>query len=275
MRRLLVGASAALGLAGVQACTTPVEEMASAGSCTPTRSIYQPGVNGRPGTLINLPGNCPSPAQVARAEAAAITAASSTAAVTSPALSTGLPLPRARPEPVPLASVTEALDKGVGVICPWFFSPAATGSDVDPFIARLQRHGAENGFHGGSSLHIIFPMDPGQVARSSLGLQSNIQPPVEGSGVALFVQFHYPVCQLQVYGYAAESVAFVSGLEGRGWRVAAGPRRKGNVEVRRFRNSDGATLVTNRWVGSKAPDMKLLINYFSGPESTRGELTDG
>jgi hypothetical protein len=206
--------------------------------------------------------------------AVVLASATTAAAVDQTEGTTATVSPVPKPEPRSLANVTQALDNGVDRICPWFFSPASKGDEAEPFIGKLRKVAAENGYAGGTSLSIIFPMDKGQMSSSSVGMQSNIQPPPNG-GVALFVQFHYPVCQLQVWGFAEEASKFVVDLPESGWASVGKPKRKGNIETRRFRGSSGATMVTNRWVGTKPSELKLVINYFAGEEKTRGELTDG
>ena len=203
----------AIGLAAaslsIAACTTAPAGGLTADGCTPSRSIYQPGVGGGPGTILNLPGNCPRSAPTVLA----------TAQSASPVAPTEPPGPvPPRPEPVALPSAQAAIRNGVERLCAWLYSGA------DYSLPSLQQTALEAGFRRGSSVNIVpLPEMLQQPSFSALGFQAKIEnAPPEGSGVAAFASFHDPVCQVQVYNYRQDGERFLAQLAAAGWTKVGG-----------------------------------------------------
>lgn len=254
----------ALGAFGSTGCTTPVDGAAS--GCRPAMSIYQPGVNGAPGHLINLPGNCPSPAQLARAAALQPPAPAQPSAERPAA---------ERPVPPDLPSARMAIANGVAQLCRAFLV------DGDTTLVAMQGRAFAAGYARGSSVSAVPLTDMlSQSSFSMLGFQARIaNAPAEGSGVAGFVgNYHNPVCQIQVYNYPGDAAAFVSTLAGDGWRAIGAESQGGNVAVTRYYGRLGdepVTLVVNRWAGKQAAPSGLgyIFNVVAGENPTRGALS--
>ena len=268
MLRLLACGGAAAGALSAASCVSAPPETVSAQGCTPARQIYQPGVGGRPGSIINLPGNCPSPAQMRRAEAAAAAAA----AVFGPEPGPPGP-PDTRPVPPPLPSADVAIVNGVEKLCGWLYSGA------DYSLPAIQQTAFTAGYRRGSSANIVpLPEMRAQPSYSALGFTAVVaDAPPEGHGVVAFASFHDPVCQVQVYGYPAEGERALQRLRSAGWTAVGGPTTpQANVQAQRYFGGPAGrrmTLVVNRWVGpTAAPSgLGLILNIVPGENRVRGE----
>jgi len=261
LRAISIGLIGA-GLVGLAACTTVASNPATVANCRPATQIYQPGVMGGAGSVINLPGNCPSPSQVARTDAAtAATAATATAR------------PDTRPVPPPLPDARTAITKGVDELCAWFLRGEGYSLDA------LHQVAFSAGFRRGAQSDIIFSegaLDDGSA--SALSMQAVIAGAPQGSIVPAFVTFDPPQCQLQVYGFHDEAERYFAGLPGRGWTRAGTPvQSSANVRTERWLGgptNNRVTMFINRWSGENAaPDgLWQIINILGGEVQSGGEL---
>lgn len=258
----LFAALAAVG--GMSGCAALVEPNLDANGCRPAMAIYQPPVRlGGAGQVIHIPASCPSRAM---AEAQAQLVATQTAAVQS---SDGAPVqPPARPAPPPPVEPVAAILNGVDGFCGWFLG------DKPYSLEGLRQAAFDAGYGRGAPVQMIpLPEMREAASYSTMGFTAVIaDPPSDGHGMAAFVTFHDPACQVLVYGYADAAQTALERLESLGWRKDGGPITLPQMTAQRYRGH-GMTLTAHRPSASaEGARLELILNLTPGEDSTRGLL---
>ncbi|GAW42025.1 hypothetical protein SH203_02438 [Brevundimonas sp. SH203] len=273
MKRILTLFAAAALVGGMSGCAALVEPNLDANGCRPAMAIYQPPVRlGGAGQVINIPASCPSSAaseaRIARARAEAervvaqMTAAQASASAPAPTQAPSRPAPPAHVEPV------AAILNGVDRFCGWFLGG-------QPYsLEGLRQAAFDAGYGRGAPVQMIPLKEMREAASySTMGFTAVIaDPPSNGHGMAAFVTFHDPACQVLVYGYADAAQTALARLESEGWRKDGGPITLPEMTAQRYRGH-GMTLTAHRPSGpAEGARLELILNLTPGETSTRGLL---
>lgn len=265
-----------LALAALGGCASLGEPVLDADGCRPAVTIYQPGVGpGGLGQVMTIPRSCPRAADLTpemRAALAAVAAADE--GVREQAV--GAP-PAERPAPPPPVSARTAIRNGIEDFCGWFFSD-------QPYSLEGLRQAAFDAGYGRGAPVQFFPLPEmlREMSFSAVGFTAVMEDrPSEGHGVAAFVSFHHPTCQIQVFGYGAEGESVLTELEAAGWRKVGAPVRGEDWTAQRYYGEGGGrplTTVVTRAIredeGDDAPWLDMVINLVPGEDSERGLLFD-
>ena len=206
------------------------------------------------------------------AAAAALSIAGPAIAVAEPAQ--GQPTaepPASSPSPLPpVENAAAAMEGGVERFCHWF----VRGDGYS--LERARQTAEEAGYRRGTSVAMIPLVEmTQQPAFSFLGFTARMPDGTPNDeGLAAFITFHVPICQIQVYGQTSEAARYVESLGQRGWILIerlAGPQ----VTSERWLHgsaTDSYTLVVNRWTGSGPAPGKLgfILNVLPGDNRTMG-----
>jgi len=266
----LFAALAAVG--GMSGCAALVEPTLDANGCRPAMAIYQPPVRlGGAGQVIHIPASCPSSAaleaRIARADAQAKVVAAQ--AMTDQA-SNGAPVGAvpARPAPPSPVEPVAAILNGVDGFCGWFLG------DKPYSLEGLRQAAFDAGYGRGAPVQMIpLPEMREALSYSTMGFTAVIaDPPSDGHGMAAFVTFHDPACQVLVYGYADAAQTALGRLESLGWRKDGGPITLPEMTAQRYRGH-GMTLTAHRpSAPAESARLELILNLTPGEDSTRGLL---
>src|SRR5690606_32439626 len=196
-----------LGLAALGGCAALGEPVRDADGCIPAVTVYQPGVGpGGAGQVITIPRSCPPRPQVPAQMMADLRVAAEASK------------PDDRPAPPPV-SAGAAIRNGIEDFCGWFFS------DQPYSLEGLRQAAFDAGYRRGSGVQ-FFPLPEmlREMSFSAMGFNAEIENrPSDGHGVAAFVSFHHPTCQIQVFGHRQEAEAAVADLHSDGWRLVGIP----------------------------------------------------
>lgn len=263
-RTLPVLAGLAL-LAASGGCASLGEPVLDADGCRPAMAIYQPGVGpGQAGMVIHVPRSCPPPVTVT-AETMALLASIGAAHAADQQAERG-------PAPAPV-SAPAAILQGIETFCGWFFG------DRPYSLEGLRQAASEAGYGRGAPVP-FFPSPEmlNEPSFSAVGFTAAAEnPPDDRHGIAAFVSFHHPTCQLQIYGYGAEAEATVAVLEAEGWRSAGEPVPSGEASTaQRYFGAFGTrpmTMVVTRITPKGGgPGLEMVINIVPGEDRERGLL---
>lgn len=252
-------------------CAALVEPNLDANGCRPAMAIYQPPVRlGGAGQVIHIPASCPSSAmleaRIARANAEAqVAAAQAIAAQASDAAPVDAP---ARPEPPAPVEPVAAILNGVDQFCGWFLG------DKPYSLEGLRQAAFDAGYARGAPVQMIpLPEMREAASYSTMGFTAVIaEPPSDGHGMAAFVTFHDPACQVLVYGYADAAQTALARLETQGWRKDGEPVTLPHLTAQRYRGH-GMTLTAHRpSAPSEGARLELIMNLTPGEDLTRGLL---
>lgn len=271
MKRILPLFAMTVLLGTMSGCAALVEPNLDANGCRPAMAIYQPPVRlGGAGQVIHIPASCPSNAAsaalIARADAEAQVAAAQAIAAQTPG---GAPVPApARPAPPPPVEPVAAILNGVDAFCGWFLS------DKPYSLEGLRQAAFDAGYARGAPVQMIpLPEMREALSYSTMGFTAVIaDPPSDGHGMAAFVTFHDPACQVLVYGYAEAAQTALARLEREGWRKDGGPIALPEMTAQRYRGH-GMTLTAHRpSAPAEGARLELILNLTPGETSTRGLL---
>lgn len=261
--RLVLACLALLAASG--GCASLGEPVLDADGCRPAMALYQPGVGpGRAGMVIHVPRSCPPPVAMS-AETMALLASVGAAHAADQQAERGPP-----PPPV---SAPVAIRQGLEDFCGWFFG------DQPYSLEGLRQAAFEAGYGRGAPVP-FFPSPEmlREPSFSAVGFTAIVaDPPGEGHGVAAFVSFHHPTCQLQIYGYGAEAEAAVGALEAGGWRSAGEATPSGAAtSIQRYfgaLNGRPMTMVVSRITPEgEGPGLEMVVNLVPGEDRERGLL---
>lgn len=266
MKRVLTLLAIPALISVTSGCAALVEPNLDANGCRPAMAIYQPPVRlGGAGQVIHIPASCPSPARleamVARADAV-VQAAAQNAAADAPVEAPARPAP-----PAPVEPVTAILN-GVDRFCGWFLS------DKPYSLEGLRQAAFDAGYGRGAPVQMIpLPEMRDALSYSTMGFTAVIADPLtDGHGMAAFVTFHDPACQVLVYGYADAAQTALERLETQGWRKDGEPITLPHLTAQRYRGH-GMTLTAHRpSEASEGARLELILNLTPGEDSTRGLL---
>lgn len=273
VQRIILSVFALAALAGCSSLRTPVLD---ADGCRPAMALYQPAVGpGGAGQVIHIPRSCPSritsdmiatphgaglPADVARDLGVR---------QSGPNPPPIPPAPSVPPEPV---SADVAIRNGIEGLCGWFFGD-------QPYSLEGLRQAAFDAHYGRGAPVSIVPLPEmlREMSFSAVGFTAMIaDAPSEAHGVAAFVSFHNPVCQIQVHGYEAEATTALAQLEADGWRKVGTSVRNGVWEAQRYQTTEETgkrmTLVDNRVTDPTGTTLRHVLNVVPGHDSERGAL---
>lgn len=266
MKRVLTLIAIPVLLGATSGCAALVEPNLDANGCRPAMAIYQPPVRmGGAGQVINIPASCPSDsmlqARIARADAQIVTAQTP---VSAPAAAAAA----ARPAPPPSVEPVAAILNGVDAFCGWFLG------DKPYSLEGLRQAAFDAGYGRGAPVQMIpLPEMREALSYSTMGFTAVIaNPPSDGHGMAAFVTFHDPACQVLVYGYAEAAQTALTRLENEGWRKDGGPIALPEMTAQRYRGH-GMTLTAHRpSAPAEGARLELILNLTPGETSTRGLL---
>ena len=271
MKRILILFAIPALLGATSGCAALVEPNLDADGCRPAMAIYQPPVRlGGAGQVIHIPASCPSSAvleaRIARADAQAqVVAAQMSAAQASPGVSAEASAP---PAPPPAVEPVQAILNGVDRFCGWFLG------DKPYSLEGLRQAAFDAGYGRGAPVQMIpLPEMREALSYSTMGFTAVIaDPPSDGHGMAAFVTFHDPACQVLVYGYAEAAQTALERLESQGWRKDGGPVTLPHLTAQRYRGH-GMTLTAHQpSAPAEGARLELILNLTPGEDSTRGLL---
>lgn len=263
-------------LGATAGCAAMAEPNLDANGCRPAMAIYQPPMRlGGAGQVIHIPASCPSSAiseaRIARARAEAqVVAAQMIATQASGTAPTESPARPAPPAPVePVAAILNGVDR----FCGWFLG------DQSYSLEGLRQAAFDAGYGRGAPVQMIpLPEMREAASYSTMGFTAVIvDPPSNGHGMAAFVTFHDPACQVQVYGYADAAQTALARLESQGWRKDGQPITLPEMTAQRYRGH-GMTLTAHRPTATvegapaEGARLELILNLTPGETSTRGLL---
>ena len=272
MKRITTLFAVLAGVGGMSGCAAMVEPNLDANGCRPAMAIYQPPERlGGAGQVIHIPTSCPSSAaleaRIARANAQAravaaqgITEQASTSAAVGPAPT--------RPAPPPPVEPVIAILNGVDGFCGWFLG------DKPYSLEGLRQAAFDAGYGRGAPVQMIpLPEMREAASYSTMGFTAMIaDAPSDRHGMAAFVTFHDPACQVLVYGYADAAQMALERLESLGWRKDGGPIALPEMTAQRYRGH-GMTLTAHRpSAPAEGARLELILNLTPGEASTRGLL---
>ena len=266
-----------LGLAALGGCAALGEPVRDADGCIPAVTVYQPGVGpGGMGQVMTIPRSCPSAVGLTpemmstlAAMAAADRAAREEAA--------GGP-PAERTPPPPPVSAEAAIRNGIEDFCGWYFS------DQPYSLEGLRQTAFEAGYGRGAGAQ-FFPLPEmlRDMSFSAMGFTAVIDNrPSDGHGVAAFVSFHHPTCQIQVFGYGQEAETVLADLQSSGWRTVGIPVRGEDWIAERYYGEESGrplTMVVTRVIRESEQEdgrawLDMVINVVPGEDRDRGLLFD-
>lgn len=252
-----------MGLAALAGCAALGEPARDADGCIPAMAIYQPPVRaGGAGHIIHIPRSCPPRPQVSAEMMAALMVAAEA------------DKPDNRPAPAPV-SAGAAIRNGVEGFCGWFYGD-------EPYSLEGLRQAAFDAGYGRGVGVQFFPLPEmlREMSFSAMGFSAMIEDrPSDGHGVAAFVSFHHPTCQIQVYGHGAEGDAVLTELEAAGWRKVEAPLEGEAWTAQRYYGGEAGrplTMVVTRVMredaANNAPWLDMVINVVPGEDPRRGWL---
>lgn len=264
MKRVLTLIAIPVLLGATFGCAALVEPNLDANGCRPAMAIYQPPVRmGGAGQVINIPASCPAgsmlQARITRADAQIVAAQTPGSAPAAAA---------ARPAPPPPVEPVAAILNGVDAFCGWFLG------DKPYSLEGLRQAAFDAGYGRGAPVQMIpLPEMRETLSYSTMGFTAVIaNPPSNGHGMAAFVAFHDPACQVLVYGYAEAAQTALARLESEGWRKDGGPVMLPEMTAQRYRGH-GMTLTAHRpSAPAEGARLELILNLTPGETSTRGLL---
>lgn len=263
-----------IALTALGGCATLGEPVLDADGCRPAMTIYQPGVGpGRAGQVIHIPRSCPQNVVVTPEMLPALAVMAGAEDARREQAAGGPPAEREAP-PAPV-SARVAIRQGVEDFCGWFYGD-------QPYSLDGLRQAAFDAGYGRGAPVPFFPSPEmlREPAFSALGFTAVAEnPPSDGHGVAAFVSFHHPTCQLQIYGYGADGDAVIAELEARGWRRTGEPVRSGESSwAQRYYGGPASrpmTMVVTRVAREgDGPGLDMVINVVPGEDPERGLLHD-
>jgi hypothetical protein len=259
--RALFPIAVLIALGGCAALGEPVRD---ADGCIPAVTIYQPPVRlGGTGQVLHIPRSCPPPVTMS-AETMALLASVGAAHAADQQAERGPPPPPVR--------APAAIRQGIEKFCGWFFGD-------QPYSLEGLRQAA---FDAGYRRAAPVPFFPSpemlrEPSVSAVGFTAMVEaPPDEAHGIAAFVSFHHPICQIQIYGYEAEAEAVVGALEADGWRSAGEAVPDGAAtSVQRYFGVLGGrpmTMVVTRVTPEGGAGLEMVVNLVPGEDRERGLL---
>lgn len=266
-----------LGLAALGGCAALGEPVRDADGCIPAVTVYQPGVGpGGMGQVMTIPRSCPSAAGLTPEMMATLSAMAAADAAAREEAAGGPPGERTPPPPP--VSAEAAIRNGIEDFCGWYFS------DQPYSLEGLRQAAFDAGYRRGAGVQ-FFPLPEmlREMSFSAMGFTAEIENRrSDGHGVAAFVSFHHPTCQIQVFGHGAEGEAVLAELEAEGWRKVGIPERGEDWIAERFYGPEGGpplTMVVTRVVrGPEQEDgrawLDMVINVVPGEDRDRGRLFD-
>ena len=258
-------------LAALAGCATLGEPVLDAEGCRPAMAIYQPAVGpGGAGQVINVPRSCPQALGVTPEMIAALARTAGEEGARGGA--TGFPAPAERPPPPPPARAETVIRNGIERFCGWFLG------DQPYSLEGLRQAAFDAGYATGSGVQ-FFPLPEmlREPSFSAMGFTAMIADrPSDGHGVAAFVSFHHPTCQIQVFGHGADGEAVLAQLEAGDWRKADGLMRGEDWTAQRYYGGAAGrplTMVVTRAIREgDGPGLDMVINLVPGEDPRRGLL---
>lgn len=256
--------------AAVGGCASLAEPVLDADGCRPAMAIYQAAVGpGGAGQVIHIPRSCPAEVALTPATAESLMTGATAAVPRGQAVQAVPGPPREREAPPAPVDTMTAIRNGIEGFCGWFFG------DQPYSLDGLRQAAFEAGYGRGAPVQIVpLPEMLREPAFSAVGFTAIAESrPSDDHGVAAFVSFHNPVCQIQVHGYDEEAPAVLAALEADGWRKV-GPLKRGALwEAQRYQNAQGRpmTLVDNRLL-DEAGSLRRVLNVVPGHDPDRGAL---
>lgn len=257
-------------LAALGGCATLGEPVLDADGCRPAMAIYQPAVGpGGAGQVIHVPRSCPQ-ALIATPEMLAALAATGAEDGRRDAIQ-GTPRTE-RPSPPPPVSALAAIRSGVEDFCGWFLGGQSYS------LEGLGQAAFDAGYARGAGVQ-FFPLPEmlREPSFSALGFTAVIADrPSDGHGVAAFVSFHHPTCQIQVFGHGAEAETALTQLEAAGWRKVGGLVTGEDWTAQRYYGGEAGRpltmVVTHATRDGEGPGLDMVINIVPGENPQRGLL---
>lgn len=255
-----------LGLAALGGCAALGEPVRDADGCIPAVTVYQPGVGpGGVGQVMTIPRSCPSAVGVTPEMMADLRVAAEA------------DKPDNRPAPPPV-SAEAAIRNGIEDFCGWYFSD-------QPYSLEGLRQAAFDAGYGRGAGAQFFPLPEmlREMSFSAMAFTAVIENrPSDGHGVAAFVSFHHPTCQIQVFGHGREAEAVLAELQSKGWRPVGIPERGEDWIADRYYGQETGrplTMVVTRVVRDPEQEdgrawLDMVINVVPGEDPDRGRLFD-
>lgn len=267
-----------LGLAALGGCAALGEPVLDADGCRPAVTVYQPGVGPRGmGQVMTIPRSCPRPADLTPEMWAALAAAA--AADDAAREEAGGGPPAERPAPPQPVSAEAAIRNGIEGFCGWYFG------DEPYSLEGLRRAAFDAGYGRGAGAQ-FFPLPEmlREASFSAMGFTAVIENRrSDGHGVAAFVSFHHPTCQIQVFGHGREAEAVLADLQSSGWRMVGIPERGEDWISERYYGQESGrplTMVVTRVIRDPEDEedgrawLDMVINVVPGEDRDRGRLFD-
>lgn len=266
-----------IALAALGGCASLGEPVLDADGCRPAMAIYQPGVGpGGAGQVIHIPRSCPTAPEITPEMMVALAALAGAEEALREQTDREVAAQTPQPPPAPV-SPEAAIRNGIEDFCGWFHGD-------QPYSLEGLRQAAFDAGYGRGAGAQFFPLPEmlREASFSAMGFTAVIENrPSDGHGVAAFVSFHHPTCQIQVFGYGQEAEVVLADLQSTGWRLVGIPERGEDWIAERYYGREGGrplTMVVTRVVREPEEEgqawLDMVINIVPGEDRDRGRLFD-